>query len=113
MNLACFEIARAVLEQPAKIAGSELYFHCPRHDDRSPSLQINTAKDCWACFPCNASGNAWQLAAWLAGCAPDDRETVKAWLRKHGLLNGNSGDKRIVGDLTGTFCTKWKEREST
>ena len=44
MNLACFEIARAVLEQPAKIAGSELYFHCPRHDDRSPSLQINTAK---------------------------------------------------------------------
>lgn len=30
---------------------------CPFHDDRQPSLKINTARNVFHCFPCEASGN--------------------------------------------------------
>lgn len=31
--------------------------HCPFHDDRRPSLKINTERNVFHCFPCEASGN--------------------------------------------------------
>lgn len=30
---------------------------CPFHDDRQPSLKINTTRNVFHCFPCEASGN--------------------------------------------------------
>ena len=34
-------------------------------------------------------------------------------IRKHRTLRRRAWRKLHLGDLTGTFCTKWKEREST
>jgi 5S rRNA maturation endonuclease (ribonuclease M5) len=84
----CEAVARAVLGPPVKKAGSELLFPCPNHDDQHPSLNVNPRKDVWMCGPCRASGNAWQLAGFLAKVSPDDKPAVTAWLRQHGLLDG-------------------------
>ena len=40
------------------------------------------------------------------------RELAKNWSTNKALLR-NSRSRRTGPDLTGTFCTKWKEREST
>jgi len=94
----CEEIARAALGEPARRQGAELLWRCPRHDDKHPSLQVNTNKNVWICGPCGQSGNAWQLAAFLAGTSPDDKAAVTAWLCERGLLeaDGRGGGRRIV-----------------
>jgi putative DNA primase/helicase len=99
MNLGCAEVARSALGEPAKRQGAELLWRCPRHDDRHPSLSVNTKKNCWACFPCNTKGTAWSLAAFLAGLSADDKPAVTAWLRERGLIDRNGqggGGRRIV-----------------
>lgn len=88
MTLTCVDIARAALGEPASIRGNEVCWKCPRHQDQHPSLSINSAKDCWACFPCGAKGKAWALVAFFAGVEPSDKEAVKSWLRERGLLKG-------------------------
>lgn len=35
--------------------------HCPFHDDRRPSLKINTERNVFHCFPCEASGNVLEF----------------------------------------------------
>ena len=86
MKLSCEEIVRKVLGEPMKRSGSELRWRCPNHDDRDPSLFVNVRKDCFLCGPCDASGNAWKLAAFLAHCDPDDKPAVTAYLREQHLL---------------------------
>ena len=54
----------------------------------------------WKCWPCEAGGNAWKLAAFLAGENPSDKPRVMGWLREQGLLNrrvaaGNEGGSRL------------------
>ncbi len=39
--------------------------------------------------PCGKSGTPWALAAFLGGCDPNDKNSVKEWLKSHGLVNGN------------------------
>jgi putative DNA primase/helicase len=73
--------------------GAELLYRCPRpehhaHGDLNPSLSVNTRKNVWACFPCAASGTAWQLAAFIARLDPSDKPAIKRWLRDRGLLKG-------------------------
>jgi hypothetical protein len=96
MNFSCLGIAQAAGLQPGKKVGHEVSYTCPNHDDRHPSLKINTLKDCWLCGPCDRKGNAWELAAFIAGVNPGDKPAVTGWLRDHGLLNGNDSSKRIV-----------------
>ena len=104
MNLACLEIARAALGQPAKTAGSERHFHCPGHDDRHPSLQVNARKNAWLCGPCGQGGNAWELAAFIAGLDPADKLAVMKWLGDRGILPAkvksprSSSNGRIVAE---------------
>ena len=88
-RLTCEPVAHAALGPPARKAGSELLWRCVNHDGRNPSLSVNVSKDVWLCGPCGSSGNAWQLAAFLAKVSPYDRSAVTAWLRERGLLNGN------------------------
>ena len=38
------------------------------------------------CGPCGASGNPWELVAFLIGCSPDNKTRITAWLREHGLI---------------------------
>lgn len=35
--------------------------HCPFHDDRRPSLKVNTERNVFHCFPCEASGNVLEF----------------------------------------------------
>jgi AAA domain-containing protein/Toprim domain-containing protein len=100
--LSCEAIARAVLGAPVKREGAELFYNCPHSElhangDAHPSLKINTKKNVWGCFPHNASGAAWQFAAFLAGLDVGDKRGVSTWLRERGLLQERSGnDGRIV-----------------
>jgi putative DNA primase/helicase len=97
MKLACADVARAALGEPAKRQSAELFYYAPWRADDHASLQINTQKNTWADFPAGLSGNGWELAARFGGCDPTDKPAVKAWLREHGLQNGNSkGARRVV-----------------
>ena len=89
-SLQCEAVARAVLGANTKREGVELVWNCPNHDDQHPSLKINPKKNIWICGPCDRSGSAWQLAAFLAGVQPSDKAAVAAWLRERGLLSYKS-----------------------
>jgi hypothetical protein len=93
-NFTCEQIARAALGEPTKRGGAELLWHCPRHEDRHESLSINPQKNVFLCAPCQASGTAWGLAAFLAGLEAGDKAGVTGWLKEHGLLKGGMGSKR-------------------
>src|SRR5271157_352431 len=93
MKFTCDQLARVAWGEPAMREGGELFYRCPHPDrhknrDAHPSLKINPKKDVWACFPCNAKGKAWALAAFIAGCDPGDKAAVKAWLKERGLMDG-------------------------
>jgi len=101
--LQCFEVARAVLGEPVRRMGQELFFRCanPRHIDDHPSLKINQRKNVWMCGPCGASGNAWQLAAFIGGLAPNDKVGITSFLRMHGCSSRQNGRRPVItiGDL--------------
>jgi hypothetical protein len=90
----CLEIARAANLEPGRIRGDEHFFRCPRHDDRDPSLRINPAKKGFSCKPCNAGGNYWEFAAFLAGADPKDKPAVMSYLRSLGLAESGGGAPR-------------------
>lgn len=86
MNIFCLDVARAAELKGERRSGNETLFECPNHDDHDPSLSVNEKKNCWMCGPCRAQGNAWGLAAFIAGVNADDKVAVKTWLDEHGLL---------------------------
>src|SRR5437879_13493212 len=47
--------------KPAK--GSELLGLCPFHQDTKPSFRVNTAKNVFHCFGCDAKGNVLDFVA--------------------------------------------------
>ena len=96
MNSTCLEIARAASLGDGVKRGAEIAFKCPRHDDQKPSLEINPAKNGWHCEPCDKRGNAWSLAAFIAGVSPDEKAAVAAWLQDHNLLDGHKAQGKIV-----------------
>ena len=61
MTLSCQVIAQKVLGDAYRISAGEAYDSCPNHDDRHPSLKINTNKNVFLCGPCGVSGGAWHL----------------------------------------------------
>jgi hypothetical protein len=105
MDLRCEAIATAVLGAPHRQSGAELFYGCPNHEDKHPSLQVNTRKNAFLCGPCGKGGNAWCLAAFIGHIEPNDKKAVASWLRDHGLLangngngNGNGHHARTVSD---------------
>lgn len=99
--MTCIEVATAAGLQPGHQSGQEQLYRCPRHDDQHPSLSVNAAKNTWMCGPCSAAGTAWQLAAFLAALEPGDKDGVKAWLKEHGLSNGNVSPVHPISDERG------------
>jgi len=85
----CEQIASMILGQPVERRGAELLYLCPRHPDKHPSLQINPAKNCFMCGPCNKSGNSWRFFAFLENIDPNDKPAMAARLKERGLTNGN------------------------
>jgi KaiC/GvpD/RAD55 family RecA-like ATPase len=111
--LTCEAVTRAALGEPFRREGAEILYRCPRPErhsngDAHPSLKINTKKNVWSCFPCNAKGTAWALAAFLARLDPGDKAEVTAWLKERGLLNGarhsskRDADRKPVATYTYT-----------
>ena len=41
--------------------GRILAAHCPWHDDRSPSLQVNQERQSWKCWVCNIGGDVFSF----------------------------------------------------
>ncbi len=41
--------------------GAQFVAHCPWHDDRRPSLQINPARQSWVCWVCNIRGDIFDF----------------------------------------------------
>ena len=109
----CEDVARAALGEPVKREGAELLYRCPlpeqhNNGDAHPSLKINTTKNVWSCFPCNAKGTAWALAAFIARVDSGDKAEVTAWLKECGLVNAarrsskREGNRKLVATYTYT-----------
>ena len=94
MQLDCLQIAKAAGLEQGKTSGKEILFHCSRHPDEHPSLSIHPEKDKWFCGPCGKGGGAWQLAAFLSGHDLFEKGRISAWLREHGVLDGEGENKR-------------------
>jgi hypothetical protein len=58
--------------------GARLVGHCPFHDDARPSLEVNTHKGLWHCFPCGIGGDgiAFVMQLKALGFAEAVREVV-------------------------------------
>jgi hypothetical protein len=93
-SLQCVAVARAAFGENLSQERHELLWRCPNHNDQHPSLKINIKKNNWMCGPCGAGGNAWQLAAFLAGVQPSNKAAVAAWLRERGLLSRETKQSR-------------------
>ena len=51
---------------PGRRRGREVVFRCPFHDDRTPSLAVNVAKNRWHCFGCQRGGGPGALRREMA-----------------------------------------------
>jgi putative DNA primase/helicase len=96
VRFSCLDVARAAGLGPPQEKGPELLFTCPRHEDRHPSLSINSDKNVWVCNPCNEGGNPWSLAAFCAGVQADDKKEVITWLRGVGIFEDQAGGSEPV-----------------
>jgi DNA primase len=47
--------------------GREVYFRCPLHDDRDPSLRVDPERGLWFCDPCLVGGDVVELARYVWG----------------------------------------------
>lgn len=50
----------AALAGDGKRRGDEWWFCCPIHEERTPSLHVNSSKQVWMCFGCGRSGGVVQ-----------------------------------------------------
>src|SRR5438093_1336541 len=104
----CLDVAKAFDLGSSVKKGREIYFKAPYRTDRNPSLRINPQKDVWFDDPAKIGGDAWHLAAKLAGLSPDDETAVKDCLRTHGLINGKDDNHRAP---SAGLPSTWKGRQ--
>ena len=57
--MAYLEIAQKYLK--FKKVGKSYFALCPFHEEKTPSLQIDSDKGLWHCWGCGTAGNIWQL----------------------------------------------------
>ena len=50
------QVEAALSQRQGRIAGSEIKFCCPAHDDEHPSAEWNRRKSAWNCPVCGAGG---------------------------------------------------------
>lgn len=71
--------------------GSNLAQHkalCPFHDDQKPSLKVNTEKNIYHCFVCDAGGNILEFVMAMDGIA------IREAARKVAELSGSTVDRQ-------------------
>jgi CHC2 zinc finger len=66
------------LSGPGTRSGTEVYFRCPFHDDRNPSLRVNADRGVWYCDVCAVGGDVVELARRAWGHTDDGRGAAEA-----------------------------------
>jgi hypothetical protein len=66
------------LSGPGTRRGKEVFFRCPFHDDRNPSLRVDPDKGVWYCDPCAVGGNVVELARRAWGHTDDGQGAAEA-----------------------------------
>jgi DNA primase len=60
-------VATKWLGPAPKRSGRRLLWHCPFHDDRNPSFEVDPERGRWKCWPCDKGGDAPELVMQLDG----------------------------------------------
>ena len=63
---------------PGTRRGKEVFFRCPFHDDRNPSLRVNPDKGVWYCDVCAVGGDVVELARRAWGHTDDGQGAAEA-----------------------------------
>jgi hypothetical protein len=66
------------LSRPGTRRGNEVFFRCPLHDDKNPSLRVNPEGGVWYCDPCAVGGDVVELARRAWGHSDDGRGAAEA-----------------------------------
>jgi len=93
--------------------GPIYYGHCPWHDDKSPSFQVNPVKQTWVCYPCDFRGDVFDFVMRREGV--DFRQAleilaeranipIKSFQKK--IVKGSADDKQTL-----YRAMKWVEDE--
>ena len=61
---------------------------CPLHEDRTPSLSVNTTKQVWRCHSCGEAGDSYALIMKKEDC---DFAGARALAATLGLTTGDAG----------------------
>jgi hypothetical protein len=59
------EVSRRLTGETGRLWRGEWWFHCPFHEDRTPSYHVNAEKQVWHCFGCQRGGG-WKALEELA-----------------------------------------------
>ncbi len=97
---------------PLRRAGAAFKGLCPFHDDSSPSLQVNPAKQIWRCFVCDIGGDAFDFIMRREGIG--FREALEMLAERAGI-ELKSGPKTKPGSpndrATLLKAMAWAERQ--
>ena len=68
--------------------------HCPWHDDRKPSLQVNPQRQTWKCWVCDIGGDVFSYVMRRDGV--DFFEALKTLAEKAGIEFQTTGGAKVV-----------------
>lgn len=71
--------------------GAHLVSHCPWHDDRRPSFQINPSRQTWACWVCDIRGDVFDFVMRREGV--DFRGALQILADRAGIELAHSGPR--------------------
>jgi DNA primase len=93
--------------------GSMFVGHCPWHDDKKPSFQVNPNKQTWVCYPCDVRGDVFDYVMKREGV--DFRQALEILAERAGIAMKQFQKKIIQGspDDKATLyrAMAWAEQE--
>lgn len=93
--------------------GSIYVGHCPWHNDKKPSFQVNPSKQTWVCYPCDVRGDVFDYVMKREGV--DFRQALEILAERAGIEIRRNQKKIIQGspDDKATLyrAMAWAEQE--
>src|SRR5579859_4746991 len=77
---------------------------CPFHEDRHPSARINEDEGCFRCFPCEISGDAWDIVQQVEGIGFEDAKRRVESITGH---DGSSLSRRAGSQPASSKLPLW------